>query len=287
MESLVSTNWLAQEMGAADLKIIDASAHLPDAGRDAAAEFAEAHIPGAKFLELSTFVDPASEVPAAVPNAAIFTQRVQSLGINAGDRIVIYDDSAVKTSARAWFILRLHGVKDVAILNGGLQKWRTEGRPLEAGAPESPAEKGTITASIGDVETRLKADVLVNIESRAEQLIDARGAGRFTGEQPDFRPEIPSGHIPGSLNLPFNSVYKPDGTFKEIDTIRDVFERAGTELSRPIITTCGGGVTAAVLLFALQLAGKDDVALYDGSWSEWAADPTTPKATGPATGAAS
>ena len=278
MDNLVSTEWLADQLGAPDLVILDASAHLPTADRDPRAEFAASHIPGARFLDLATLIDPTSPVPSAVPTGEQLAARMAALGIGNAQRIVIYDDSDVKTSARAWFILRLHGAPQVAILDGGLGKWRAEGRPLESG--ETPFDAEAFQPSTGRGTVRFKHEMLANIASRAEQVVDARGAARFSGEEPDFRADIPSGHIPGSCNLPFGKVLNDDGTFRSPQEIRAAFEAAGIELSRPVVTTCGGGVTAAVLLFALHLIGKEDVALYDGSWSEWAADPDAPKATG-------
>lgn len=278
MDDLVSTAWLAERLGEPGLVVIDASAHLPDAQRDARAEFDTAHIPGARFLDLDSFKDFDSPVPAALPTAEQFAKRMAELGIRSGDRVVIYDDSAVKTSARAWFIFRLHGFSEVALLDGGLGKWRSEGRPLESGS--STSSEGAVQPSRGTGTVRSKAEMLANLDSQAEQVLDARGAGRFTGEEPEIRPGMPSGHIPGSRNLPFREVLNDNGTFKDEAGIRAAFASAGIDLDRPVVTTCGSGVTAAVLLFAMHLLGKEDVALYDGSWSEWGADPATPKATG-------
>lgn len=285
MDILVSTEWLAAQLASpdttgGDLVVIDASAHLPDAKRDPAAEYAAAHIPGAVFLDLPTFFDPESPVPSAVPNAEQFAARMARLGISNGQRLVIYDDSYVKTAARAWFICRMHGVKDVAVLDGGLGKWRNEGRPMESG--EQEVTLGTFLTDRGPAPLRDKAQVLANIASKVEQLVDARGAKRFTGEEGDFRPNIASGHIPGSRNVVFDSVLNDNGTYKSATEIEAAFKASGVDLTQPLITTCGGGVTAAVLFFALHLIGKQDVALYDGSWSEWGADPDLPTQMGPA-----
>ena len=279
MDDLVSTAWLADALGADDLAVIDASAHLPDAQRDARAEFLAAHIPGARFLDLASFTDAGSPAPSAVPNAAQFAERMAQLGIGPTDRIVIYDDSAVKTSARAWFILRLHGARQVAILDGGLGKWKAEGRPLETGETEArAAPRFDATPGPGTIFT--KQDMLANLETGARQVVDARGPGRFSGAEGDFRADVASGHIPQSRNLPFGRLLREDGTFKDAAGLSAAFAEAGVDPDRPVVTTCGGGVTAAVLLFALHLLGKHDGALYDGSWSEWGADPSTPKATG-------
>ena len=281
MDSLVTTDWLEHELGAPDLKIIDASAHLPAANRDPRAEFAEGHIPGAVFLDLPTLKDGDSPVPNALPRAEQFAARMAELGIKRADRVVIYDDSDVKTSSRTWFILRMNGMRNVAILDGGLGKWKAEGRPLENGQA-TPAATPAESADADWRKVRSKADMLGNIASRTEQVLDARDAGRFTGETVDGVHGLGGGHIPGARNLFFRDLLAPDGTFKSAGEIRAAFERAGIDLTRPITTTCGSGVTASVLLFALHLVGVDDAALYDGSWSEWGADPETPKDTGAA-----
>ena len=279
MDSLVSTDWLAEHLGEEGLVVLDASAHLPDAGRDPRAEFEAAHIPGARFLDLPTLVDPGSNVPSAVPTGEQFAARMEALGVNTGDRLVIYDDSGVKTSARAWFIARLHAA-EAMILDGGLSKWRAEGRPLEHGMPE--VARGSYEPSRGAGTVRLKAEMLANLGKKREQVVDARGRARFTGEEEEFRPGLAAGHIPGSRNLPFGLLLSDDGTFRDEKDLRRAFGEAGVDLDKPVVTTCGSGVTAAVLLFALDRLGKRDVALYDGSWSEWGADPGTPKETGPA-----
>lgn len=280
MDSLVSTQWLAQQLGAPDLVVVDATRHLPAAGRDARAEYAAGHIPGARFLDLGALVDQTSPVPAALPRPEQLAEALAALGIAPGMRIVFYDDSAVKTAARAWFLCRAHGIVNLAILDGGLARWRAEGRPLESGWPEvTPAAPFALPAP---QQVRFKADMLANIASGAQQVLDARDAGRFSGEVEDHVHDLPSGHIPGSRNLPFFTLFDEGGSFRPREQLLAMFEAAGVSLDRPVTTTCGSGVTASVLLFALHLVGHDDWALYDGSWLDWGGDPATPKALGEA-----
>ena len=267
MDSLVSCEWLANEMGASDLRIVDASWHLPDAGRDAAAEYADGHIPGAIFMNLADLVDSEAPCDNTLPSAEKFASRMQSLGLGDGSRIVVYDDSALKSSARAWFMLKLFGAHAVAVLDGGLAKWKAEGRPLAEG--EESLRQRHYTAWSGGKALRNKVQMLENLESRAEQVIDARGPGRFTGTEPEARPGLASGHIPGARNLPHGQLFKPDGSYKDRAGLVAAFKAAGVNLDRPVIASCGSGMTACVLLFALHLIGKHDVALYDGSWAEW------------------
>lgn len=280
MDSLVSTQWLAHELGAADLKVLDASWHLPDAGRDAAADYALGHIPGAIFLDLGTLVDSASPIDNTLPPASQFAARMEELGISDTDRVVVYDDSAVKSAARAWFMLRLFGAGKVAILDGGLAKWKAEGRPVATEVPSCP--KGRFVAKEDSSGLRSMEQVLANLDTGAEQVVDARGPGRFSGTDPEPRPGITPGHIPGSLNLPYARLFNPDGTYKDEAGIRSALAEAGVDPARPTVVSCGSGVTACVLAFAMERIGKHDVAHYDGSWSEWGANPSTPKATGPA-----
>lgn len=278
MDSLVSTEWLAGALG--DVVVLDATAHATDPARDARAEFAAGHIPGARFLDLASLKDIDAPVPNTVPTPAQFAQRMASLGVDRDARVVLYDDSAVKTSARAWFILRTNGMRHVAILDGGLAKWRAEGRPLESGNAEVPDPVPPQVLASDTSRLRSKAQMLANLDSRAEQVIDARDAGRFTGETVDTVHNLPGGHIPGARNLFFKDLYNDDGTLRGDAEFRSAFARAGVDLSRPIVTSCGSGVTASVLLFALHRLGVDDAALYDGSWLDWGGDPATPKETG-------
>jgi len=280
-ENLVSTAWLADHLGTPGVVVLDASRHLPAAGRDPRSEFEEGHIPGARFLDLASLTDASSSVPAALPRAEQVAQRLAELGVEAGAKIVLYDDSAVKTSARAWFSLTQGGVPHVAVLDGGLDKWRADGRSLEAGpgthAPVEPATPVDVSPKVAS-----KADMLANCDSGIAQVLDARGTDRVFGSGIDPVHGGQNGRIPGALNLPFGKVFNKDGTFKSAADLRALFEDAGVDPARPLITTCGSGVTASVLLFAAHIAGMDDLRLYDGSWQEWEADPDTPKEQGPA-----
>ena len=282
--ALVSTQWLADNLGAPGLAVLDASHHLPAAARDAGAEFAAGHVPGAQFLDLASLFDAASSVPYAFPTPDQVAQRLASLGIAPGAAIVLYDDSAIRTAARAWFVLTASGWSNVAILDGGLGLWRSEARPLETGMVR--AETAPLAGLAAPTRVRSKAQMIANIAAASEQVIDARGADRVYGTGIDPVHGLPMGRIPGSRNLPFTEVLNADGTYKSPVQIRAAFEAAGVDLSRPLTASCGSGVTAGVLLFALHLIGVDTAALYDGSWSEWGADPDTPKAQGPDQGRA-
>jgi thiosulfate/3-mercaptopyruvate sulfurtransferase len=280
MDALVTTEWLANEMDACDLRIVDASYHLADTKRDAEAEYEQGHIPRALFMNLAELVDTTAPIENTVPSAAKFASRMQGLGVGDGSRIVLYDDSAVKSAARAWFLLQMFGAQNVAILDGGLAKWRAEGRALETG--RTVLRERHFTVWQNPQALRSKAQMLSNLATSAEQVIDARSAARFSGEQADPRPQIARGHIPGSRNVPYGTLYNADGTFRDRPGLRAAFTGAGVDLAAPVVTSCGSGITACVLGFGLHLLGKRDVALYDGSWTEWGADPATPKHCGAA-----
>jgi thiosulfate/3-mercaptopyruvate sulfurtransferase len=280
MDILVSTDWLARELEADDLRIVDATRHHFEPQRDPRAEYVAGHIPGASFLDMAKLVDRSSAIGTTLPTAEQFTQAMRALGIDRGHRIVIYDDSIVKTASRAWFMFELFGLSQVAVLDGGLAKWRVEGRPLENGT--ITAKPSQFVASVAGDRLRTKADVLANIEAKVGQHVDGRGAGHFQGTQPDPNPAVAAGHIPGSLNVPFWDLFNPNGTFKSTQQLRRLFEEAGVDLKKPVTTSCGGGVVACSLILAMRLLGKQDATLYDGSWTEWGADPHLPKALGPA-----
>jgi thiosulfate/3-mercaptopyruvate sulfurtransferase len=281
MPPLVSTAWLADELGARDLRVADASLHANfpgDAPRDARGEFVAAHIPGAVFMDLAAFADAASPLPSTLPGAAQFASRMGRLGLGDGTRIVLYDDAPHHTAARAWVMLRAFGFTDVAILDGGLATWRAEGRPLASGAAAAkprhatPRAAGTGIVDMAQVRAAMGTDT---------QIVDARSPARFTGAEPDPGGEVAPGHIPGSRNLPYGRLFDADGRWKQGDALAAAFAEAGVDLDRALIFTCGSGITASVLAFGAHLLGRDG-AVYDGSWSEWGADPSTPKATGAA-----
>ena len=276
MDPLVTTEWLARHLG--DVTIVDSSWFMPSLGRNARAEYLQAHIPRARYLDIDEVSDRANPAPHMLPTAEQFAASMETLGVGSGDRIVVYDNSPTRTAARGWFMLRHFGARDVAILDGGFQKWTAEGRPTESGEP--PPRTARFAAKPNDSEIVTKQQILSG--EVMTPILDARGAGRFEGAEPDPRPGVEPGHIPGACNLPFAALYNDDGTFKPPDEIRRLFAAADVDPTRPFVATCGSGVTANSLIFAAHLLGHDGNKLYDGSWSEWGADPATPKALGPA-----
>lgn len=280
MDSLVSTEWLERELGAPDLKIIDATTFLPGSGRDARAEHERAHVPGAVFLDIEEVSDGDSPLPHMMPSEAKFASRMQSLGARDGARFVVYDNSPLHSAARVWWMLKAFGAHYVALLDGGFQKWTAEGRPVAQG--REPHRHGHFTAFLDKAAVVDKAQVLALVGAGSHEIVDARPAARFAGTDPEPRAGLASGHIPGARSLPQGQLFNPDNSWKQGEALRAAFDAAGVDLAKPMVTSCGSGVTAAVLLFGAHLLGKEDVRLYDGSWSEWGADPALPKATGSA-----
>jgi thiosulfate/3-mercaptopyruvate sulfurtransferase len=290
LESLVSTQWLAERLAEPGLTIVDVSWFMPASGRKGRDEYLRAHIPGARFLDIDAVSDSSNPAPHMLPSAEDFAKAMEAIGVSSDDRIVVYDNSPIRTAARGWFMLRHFGA-NAAILDGGFQKWTAEGRPVEAGEPE-PRDV-TFQASQRPEEVVTKQQILGGISL---PIVDARGRARFEGSEADPRPGIAAGHfaaleprpgiaaghIPGARNVPFSAIYNEDGTFRSRQELRELFDKAGADPEQPFVASCGSGVTANALIFAAHLLGNDDARLYDGSWSEWGADPATPKALGPA-----
>lgn len=276
MDSLVSTQWLAEHLADPDLIVVDASWFMPASGRNGYEEFLIAHIAGARFFDIEELSDRSNPAPHMLPNSEAFGAAMERLGIGRDERIVVYDNSPIRTAARCWFMLRHSGANSVAILDGGFQKWISEGRPAESG--EAPPRKARFH-SIERDDVVSKQQLL---SGTGLPWIDARGKSRFEGSEADPRPGVAAGHAPGSRNLPFASLYQADGTFKNVDELKRLFAEAGIDPMQPFVASCGSGVTANSLIFAAHLIGNDHTKLYDGSWSEWGADAKAPKVLGPA-----
>lgn len=274
MTALVSTDWLAHNLAAPDVRVADATWYLPDEARDPKAEYRAAHIEGAVYFDVDEIADETSGLPHTVPSPEKFSSRVRRLGLGDGVRIVLYDANHFFASARAWWLFRLFGHRDVVVLDGGLAKWRAEGRPLDD-TPVRPAERH-FTARQSNLLLRELDQMRANLTRGREQVVDARSPGRFHGQEPEPRPGLRAGHIPGSANLPYGGLIAADGSLKPPADLERAFAEAGVDRARPIVTTCGSGVSAAVLNLALFELGRDDTAMYDGSWSEWGAQADTP-----------
>ncbi len=273
--ALVATDCLADRLGDPGIRIVDATWYLPGVDRSVRDEYAERHIPGAVYWDLDEIVDPADPLPHMLPDAATFAEHMARLGIGDGMKVVVYDAVGSMTAPRVWWMLKSFGHDDVVVLDGGLAKWLAEGRPTDADAPALGA--GHFTATVRPYMVRDVAAISANLDSGAEQILDARSAGRFTGTDPEPRPDCRSGHIPGSLNLPYTGLIDGESkTFVPADSLAERFAASGIDASRPVVTNCGSGVTACVLALGLHLLGRDDVAVYDGSWSEWGTRDDTP-----------
>ncbi len=275
MEPLVSTAWLADRLGAPDIRIVDASWYLPGVERDAKADYAECHIPAAVYFDIDEIADTDNPLPHMLPAPEKFSSRVRKLGLGDGVRIVVYDSGSWMASARVWWMFHVFGHDDVAVLDGGLAKWRAEGHPVD-NRPVMPRVRH-FTARMNTLLVRDFDQMLGNVESRRSQVLDARAAGRFDATVPEPRAGLRGGHIPGSLNLPYDRLIDAEsGAMLPPDALAAVFDAAGTDRSRPIVTTCGSGVSAGVLSLALAVIGHRDGAVYDGSWTEWGGRDDTP-----------
>ena len=275
IDGIVSTDWLAKELGAPDLRVVDASWYLPQQKRDAKAEYVAQHIPGAVYFDIDLISDSSIPLPHMLPSPEQFARQIGELGIGDGDRVVCYDGMGLFSAARAWWMLRVMGHTNVAVLDGGFPKWLAEKRPVEAGRAQplsrrfTPRPDKRLIRSIEQVRD--------NLNTHREQVLDARARGRFKGTEPEPRPGVRSGHIPGAANLPYNELLDPKtGTILPKDQLIARFEAEGIDLSKQVVTSCGSGVTASALALGLYLIGRTDTAVYDGSWSEWGARTDTP-----------
>lgn len=280
-EALVGTEWLALHIGEPHIRIIDASYKQPGIASTARQDYERGHVPGAVFFDIDDVALPDTELPHIVPTAEIFAQKMAERGIGNGDRVIVYDSVGLSSAGRAWWLLRLFGHDNVALLDGGLPKWKLEGRPLEAATPTVPHRR--FTPRFRPQLLRDKDAIRANIESRHEQVVDARSAGRFEGTAEETWPGRRRGHIPGSRNLPFDRITDPQTRqIRPSGELHKLFDEAGVSFDRPVVTSCGSGVTACAVAFALHLVGGPEAAVYDGSWSEWGLPGDTPVETGPA-----
>jgi len=271
---LVTVDWLADHLTAPDVKVLDGSWYLPQMNRNAEREYLQGHIPGAVFLDLDEVSDSDSPFPHMLPAPEKFSSHLKQRGIGDGHHVIVYDGAGLFSAARFWWMFKTMGHAKVSVLDGGLPKWIAAGHRTDAGNSSNPARHHT--ARPNNTIRRDIDDMRHNLETRREQVVDARSQGRFAGIDPEPRPELSSGHIPGSLSLPFGDLLNEDGTLKAQSELARIFESAGVDLTQPIVTTCGSGVTAAIPYLALTVLGHTKIALYDGSWSEWAATEGAP-----------
>ena len=274
---VVSADWVQKQLGAPEFRIVDASWYLPAQNRNGAAEYAAGHLPGAVFYDQDAIADHSTGLPHSIPSPEDFAAALEKFGISDTDTIVVYDGPGIFTAPRVWWLLRTMGAENVFVMDGGLDGWKKEGRPLQTDLPEPKP---------GHFRPRFKADAVTSFDEMfaiastgGRQIADARSLGRFSGEEAEPRAGMRSGHMPGARSLP-SGVFSADGRLKDLDALKSTFEAAGIDLDKPVVTTCGSGLTAAIITLALQSLGHENNTLYDGSWSEWGAREDTPVVTG-------